>query len=239
MTAVPEIIQQFDAGKQVVLYQLDLSPIEGGIAHFANEPMPDGTPISWGEQEYAPIPIEMDDITHRQGAQDRPKLRVGNANNALTPARIALRDLVGGQITRIRTFERFLDGGSEPGAFYRSREVYSIDRMVQDNGVFIEWELAAISDQQGLKIPARPMFKDYCTYKYRRWDAANELFVYARHCACPYTADEYFDINGNPTDDPAEDDCSKRLQTGCEPRYPEPEIVPFQGFPGIAEVQAR
>ncbi len=50
---------------------------------------------------------------------------------------------------------------------------------------------------------------------------------------CGYTG-PYFDIDGNPTDDPARDECDGCLGTGCIPRFGEGNQLPFGGFPAVS-----
>ncbi|MEM8152881.1 phage minor tail protein L, partial [Morganella morganii] len=52
---------------------------------------------------------------------------------------------------------------------------------------------------------------------------------------CDYAGQNgYFDKHGNRVDDPAQDQCSGMLNTGCFHRFGKNNPIPFGGFPGTS-----
>ena len=73
-------------------------------------------------------------------------------------------DLTGATVTRIRTLARFIDnanftgnnpfGTPDPNAEF-PREIYSVDRKSAENREVVEFELAAVFDLAGIRVPKR------------------------------------------------------------------------------------
>jgi lambda family phage minor tail protein L len=242
-TAISSLIQSFNPGKMVELFVIEY---DGGVSYFANDTAGGNTPISYGGNVYLPIPIEATGFAWEGGKQPRPRLVVGNANNALTGVLLALDDLSGAQVTRIKTFEIFLDSGSEPdGNAYYSREVFSIERKSKDDGPEIEFELATPYDLQNISLPGRKMVRDYCFRVYRRPNPTKasaaepwQRFDYDFYIDCPYSGDAMFTKDNEVTTDYTKDVCS-HTPDGCEKRFPIPLSLPGYFFPALGLTQAR
>ena len=97
------------------------------------------------------------------------------------------------------------------------REIYIIDRKVNETRDVVEFELASALDLQGVRLPRRQTIANICQWRYRRYDAATSSFDY-RGVTCPYIGGLYFTQNDEQTLDPALDKCSKRLD-GCRARF--------------------
>ena len=167
------------------------------------------------------------------GTLPNPILRVLNTPS-LQSSVIALDDLIGATFTRIRTFKTFLDAGDSPDpTAYFPHDVYKVDRMVANNKLFIEWELAASIDQEGRKIPARQIIRDFCTHRYRVWNTVTETFDVS-NATCPYVGAATYDVNDSVTDN-AGDSCGKRLSS-CKIRFKN-DTLPTRAFPGVARVR--
>src|SRR5262249_20760879 len=108
---------------------------------------------------------------------------------------------------------------------------YEIKRKVAQNKVYVEWELGAAIDVQGVMIPGRVILQDACTHLYRRWNGT--AFDYSK-ATCPYTGTSSFDQNGNAVG-PSGDRCSKRIAPGCKLRCGVGPLPP-RAFPGVARV---
>ena len=217
-----------------------------GTAHL---PAP-GTPyvlsgpgvVSFGGTLYEPFPIAATGYAWSgQGTLPRPTLQIDNT--ILYPGTtvplaaslvIAYADILGATVTRIRTFLQFLDGqpNADPTEMFEP-DIYRVDRKSHHDKQYIEWELASSVDQLGLKLPARQVLRDVCNFSYRQWNAATGQFAYF---TCPYTGSALFDATGAAQTDPSKDSCSKQLTTGCLARYPQPQPLPFGGFPGVGLV---
>jgi len=230
-----EEVQKLGLGAEVTLYQLDLTALGGPIEYFV--PMaPDGSglgSISFGGQVYTPFPIIAEGFSWASGqAPPNPTLSVSNIDHALTGYILLYDSLLGAKLLRIRTFERFLDGGLEPdGTAHMPIDVFRLDRKVVHNETMVSWELASWIDQQGVQLPKRIVVRDYCDLVYRRWNAATSSFDYSK-ATCPYVGTAYFDRNNVATTASA-DFCSHNLG-GCRARFVNANL-PFGGFPGVAK----
>ena len=100
---------------------------------------------------------------------------------------------------------------------YFAEEVWYIDRKVLETRTHIQFELTAAHDVQGVRLPARSVVANLCPWTYKGVE-------------CGYSGTSYFDID-NVSTNSVGDVCSKNFR-GCELRFPEPQVIPFGGFPG-------
>jgi phage-related protein len=100
---------------------------------------------------------------------------------------------------------------------YFTDEIWYIDRKSVETRTHIQFELSAAHDVQGVTLPARKVIANLCPWKYKGVE-------------CGYSGTNYFDID-NASTDAAGDVCSKNFRA-CELRFPEPQEIPFGGFPG-------
>ena len=98
-----------------------------------------------------------------------------------------------------------------------AEEIWYVDRKAVETRTHIEFELTAAHDVQGVKLPARSVIANLCPWKYKGVE-------------CGYSGTNYFDIDNNTTNS-AGDVCAKNFRA-CELRFPEPQEIPFGGFPG-------
>ena len=95
-------------------------------------------------------------------------------------------------------------GTPNPAAEF-PREVYYIDRKVNENPAFVEFELATAFDLAGVRVPKRQALANLCAWQYRSAD-------------CGYTG-------ALPT-------CVKSLDD-CRAHFGESAPLPFGAFPGV------
>ncbi|HEK0892091.1 TPA: phage minor tail protein L, partial [Pseudomonas aeruginosa] len=100
--------------------------------------------------------------------------------------------------------------------------IWYLDQKTNEDGQYVAWELASPGDVGGEQV-GRQM-TTLC-----HWAMTGGY----RGPDCGYTG-PYFDIDGNPTDDPARDECDGCLGTGCIPRFGEGNQLPFGGFPAVS-----
>jgi len=100
---------------------------------------------------------------------------------------------------------------------YFTDEIWYIDRKASETRTHIEFELSAAHDVHGVKLPGRTVIANLCPWKYKGVE-------------CGYSGTNYFDID-NASTTSAGDVCAKNF-TACELRFPEPQEIPFGGFPG-------
>ena len=129
-------------------------------------------------QTYFPMPIEASGFDMRgDGQLPRPKLIIANPQGVITDAIKRRSDLVGNTVIRKRIFMKFLDHENFPSNFNpfgvpdpSSRfddDIFTINRKVQENKYYVEWELISPLELEEVQIPARIMIADYCPWQYR------------------------------------------------------------------------
>jgi len=146
----------------VELHTLDCSALGGAVYHFTPNIYASGASIVWNGATYTPIAITSAGWTlSSTGAQPTPTITVTNANKTLLSAVIALGDIVGATYSRVRTFQKFLDG--QPAADstqFVGPDIYVVYQKTSHTNKQITWQLASILDRPGLKLPARQALKD-------------------------------------------------------------------------------
>lgn len=229
-------IQRPNLGAEVFLYQLDLTVFGLGFLYLTPGTL-GSTAVIFDGQTYSPHPIEAEGFEiNTSGPLPRPTLTVANLDGSFTALVENNDDLMGAILTRIRTYERFLDGGVEPDPnAIKPPDVFLLSRKVAHDDDQIGWELTAQMDQEGVELPGRLVVRDYCGHEYRRWTGS--AFDYT-NVTCPYVAAVYFDENGVSTT-AANDRCSKRLGTGCRARFGTTAPLPTRAFPGVARLSVR
>ena len=156
----------------VEMFDIDLEPITGDPAdkfYFTNQIKPDNTKIQWQGNIYEPLPIlsgGYEKSTTGQIAQ--PSLTVANIMGTFTQVIDSLDDLVGGKVTRRRTFGKYLDGELQADTTQEFPiDIYYIERKVSENALSITWQLSSILDLEGLQLPRRIITQNYCQWRHR------------------------------------------------------------------------
>lgn len=238
-------IQKLEPGSEVVLFELDGSDFGADVLRFHGHAIPhtaqelaavgsdaDQLPaksIWWQGEEYGAWPLKVEGIeANSDGTAVRPKLSVGNVNGRITALCLAFANLLEFKLTIRNTLGEFLDAANFPAGnptadpTQESIEIWFIDQKTGENGQMVTWELASPGDVGGESI-GRQM-TTLC-----HWAMTNGY----RGPNCGYTG-PYYDLDGNPTDDPAEDDCNGCLDSGCVVRFGAGNPVPFGGFPAVS-----
>jgi lambda family phage minor tail protein L len=164
--------------------------------------------IIWKGQVYKASPIKVDGYeASSKGPTATPKLTFVSDeedNKAFRELRTMLRqldDLVGGKVTRLRTFAKYLDEenfyinvggekrlvGSEsivPEGFQPDplaefpREIFFIERKIGESAKGIELQLASPVDFENLSLPRRKCISRTCQFDYR---GEGCLYEYSSH----------------------------------------------------------
>ena len=127
--------------------------------------------IQWNSQTYQRIPVTAEGFAYQKGQLPRPKLVVSNIQGTISAILLLVNkvtsgnDLMGATVTRIRTLARFLDAANFPGSSNPfgtpdpdaefPREIYSVDRKSIETREIVEFELAAVFDLAGVRVPKR------------------------------------------------------------------------------------
>jgi lambda family phage minor tail protein L len=244
MTTIIQHSQGSALGDYIKLYHMDLTTKFGETDFFFIEgPEGGGTAhaVTFDGQLYSPFDCSATgfEVTG-DGQLPRPTLTVSNASGIFTPLLIAYDDLKGATITRMRTFSKFLDDGSDPDPDARfADEVFIINKKTVDDGDMVQWELIAAIDVEGVIIPGRQITRDYCSHSTRVWTGSAFDLTDA---TCPWGAspgqEQAYDVDGVATTDAAEV-FSKRLNSCCKARFGDTAELPYAGWPGVARVRAR
>ncbi|MDE4297082.1 phage minor tail protein L [Phaeobacter gallaeciensis] len=235
MSQITQEVQKLDPSAIVSLFTLDATSLGGPVMRFTQSSKSYG-PVLFQTYSYDPADVEFDGLeTSGVGAFPTPKVKLANTNGAVQALVNTYGDLNGCTLSRIRTFARFLDGEPEADstAFF-GPDTYRVERKLDDNPEFIQWELSTSIDQEGKMIPGRVIVKNTCMWRYRVWDATANggagAFDYSK-AQCPYAGAQAYDINDQPVADAF--DFPSRTLNCCKARFGEDQPLPFGGFPGV------
>lgn len=231
MTIADELIG-LELSARVELFVIDSSEIGGDVLYFHNGTNALTQPVTWQDQVYTPMPIQVEglDITAQSGAVPRPKLRVSNVFGLIGLLLAQYGDLEGARVVRKLTHARYLDAVNWPGGvndqanpdvFYPDEEWF-VDRVSRDDGTVIEWDLTSPLDLEGVVIPGRRCDAMVCGWIYRSAD-------------CGYTGGPVAKADDTPTSDSALDDCGL-LISSCKLRFG--KVLPSGAFPGAGIARA-
>jgi len=156
----------------VEMFDIDLTAITGDsedIFYFTNQLKPDETKIQWKGNIYEPLPLLSSGYeTNTTGQIAQPVLTVANIFGTFTDVIKDLEDLVGGKVTRRRTFAKYLDGEPEADTLQEFPiDVYYIERKTEETALSITWQLNSVMDLEGLQLPRRVITQNHCLWRYR------------------------------------------------------------------------
>lgn len=232
---IEESKQSLSPGRRVELYDFDATDIGGSSYNFVSS-FVEEQPVAWRGKIYTPIPIKASGFeVSGKGVLPTPSLQISNI--LLLPGSIinSLGDPLGAKITRWVTFEQYLDTGETPSANdYIDPQIFYIERKVNQNRVFVEFELSSAMDQHGRELPKRQVLRDTCPLVYRKYNSTTAEFDYTK-ATCPYAGTQYYKANGDSTTNPALDVCGKRLLE-CKKRFGD-NPLPFGGFPAVSRIR--
>jgi lambda family phage minor tail protein L len=203
----------------------DLSGVQNDILRWHPGTTFDGQPVYWQGNRYEPIPVEAEGFEiPSTGKLPRPRLRAANLGGELGAFLRSIKDGLKAKVTRKRTLAKYLDArnfpqgnpNADPNAHFPD-EIYFVSRKTSENAVFVEIELAAAFDVEGIMLPRRQVLASVCNWQYRSAE-------------CSYAGDPVQDIDGNPTADPAKDRCRKTLDA-CRARFGASAALPYGAFP--------
>jgi len=180
-------LQSINPSSLVELFTLQLfNNLHGSndvLRFHSGTKMNTNTEIVWQGNSYQKFPVEATGFEFTSKGQiPRPNFKMANLiglakdGEVLTISDLIVlvnqttnqNDLIGAKFTRIRTLASSLDavnfeGNSNPFGTPNSdelpQEIFFIDRKVQENRNFVEFELVSEIDLQGKKIPARQVLR--------------------------------------------------------------------------------
>ena len=127
--------------------------------------------IVWAGNSYLRFPVKAEGFAFQRGQLPRPTLSISNLSSAPSISALLLtvnettpgNDLTGATVTRIRTLAKFIDAtnfadGTNATADNTAefpQEIYYIDRKSTETRDVVSWELAAVFDLAGVRVPKR------------------------------------------------------------------------------------
>lgn len=215
-------IQKLEPDAEITLFELNLSEFGGGVLRFHGHTSGN---IVWQGNTYAPAPVRATGFARTSEQQPQPKLTVGNVDGAISQLCLLYQDLVGAELTRHRTFAKFLDGEAEADPDQERAETWIIERKTAENKLVVEWELASALEFGNVTLPRRVILSNYCP---PQWVYRGEN--------CNYSGPPVATILDEPTSDPGLDRCGKRLASCKLRQWPDNQLG-FGGFPAAGLVR--
>ena len=140
--------------------------------------------IIFDGKPYIGIAIEAEGFEFKgDGTLPRPTVRVSNVLGSMSALLLGVNvfnfgnDLNGAKFTRVRTLSRFLDGanwqngvnpyGTPNANETMPKEVFYVDRKVNENRDFVEFELVSSFDLTNVKAPRRQVLSNLCQWEYK------------------------------------------------------------------------
>jgi len=123
-------------------------------------------------RDYNPMPMMIDGLElQADGASSRPAFTVANIGTLFQTELGDFKndDLIGQRLIRRQTLRKYLVGGAQdasPPIEFPSQE-YIIDRIAEETGIAITYEVATPFDLENIKIPRRIVVGKYCSWKYQ------------------------------------------------------------------------
>lgn len=220
-------VQQLNPGPLLEFWVLDATPIGGGVLRFQGQQ--DG-PVWWQGMEYDGWPCQGSGFERTSNQQPIPTFRVGNLDRSITILCKAFDGMVGATLTRHRTFAKYLDAVNFPEGNPDAdptkefpQELWFVERKAVETFEFVEFELSSALDFNGVRLPRRQIKANQCEFAYR-----GEL--------CGYTGPPVADALDQPTSDPLQDRCGKRLGS-CKLRIWPDDVLNFGGYPAAGLVR--
>jgi lambda family phage minor tail protein L len=194
---IQQEIQKLAPSAMVTLYVFDLTPkVTGSNNKYYFHTGTNGLslPMHWNGQQYQPWPIQISGFAaNTGGAMPRLKVTMSNTSLLFTTLALNFNDLLGAQLTRIRTFARFIDAVNFPGntnpnadpTQFLTPDVFFMEQKVTENKNIVELTFASLIDVEGALLPARQVTANMCAWAYRSG------------AGCPFTGSAVADILDN------------------------------------------
>lgn len=225
--------QRLEQDILVEMFELDVTKYGSGILRFSPTSI-GGQAIVFNGYTYSPIPIQAEGFQwNGSGTLPQPTLTIGVKDMAFFSLIAESKDLVGCDITRVRTYRKYLDDGSHPNPTAQfAPDHYRVNKKTQQTRNTLVFELTPKSDQEGRMVPALQVIRDTCRHRFRRWNGSSWDYT---GVTCPYAGSAMFDENGLTTQDPFKAHCGRRL-SDCTKHFGQHAVLPFRGFPGVGRI---
>lgn len=182
-----------------------------------------GLPVTYVNEKgqevvYNPSPVQFGGVEiSGSNKLPTPKVRFANVDGGMTDLSRDFDDLIGFRLIRIRTYGKFLlklGDTPRPGADKNAHftpDTWYFNRKIEESKLGVSYELASIFDVEGLSIPKRRLYTNFCPFAYRGPD-------------CKYGGPDV-PTNGEP------DGCKKTLDA-CQQHFgKQGDDLRYGGFP--------
>lgn len=138
-----------------------------------------GLPVTYVNEKddevvYNPSPVQFAGVEiSGSNKLPTPKVRFANVDGGMTDLSRDFDDLIGFRLIRIRTYGKFLlKIGNTPGSSpdrnaHFSPDTWYFNRKIEESKLGVSYELASIFDVEGLSIPKRRLYTNFCPFAYR------------------------------------------------------------------------
>lgn len=151
-------VQQTALSAAVELFVIDATNTNLGNTKIYVQPSSSDT-ITFSGNQYVWMPVEIEGVSNSSsGPQPTPTLRMSNVNMEYLTTLVSFDDLLGAQVTYIRTFEKYLN--NQNGSERFSEVKFDIIQKTVQNKTTIEFSLGTLLDRDSLKIPGRRATSD-------------------------------------------------------------------------------
>lgn len=156
------LVQRSTLPTFVELFKIDLSTITGQTSVHRFTPMfntnnPSDGHIVWGSENYLPFPIAISGIGFSvDDAPARPTLTISNINKLFGMLSFTVQDIIGAEVSYIRTFEQYTGGD---GSLSAPPLKFFIARKTAHNLMNVSFELRSPVDKERAFFPKRQMLK--------------------------------------------------------------------------------
>lgn len=203
------------------LYEVDLTPT--GVTqyyYFVNEKGTDGQNVAFQGKSYIAFPVEATGFEQVTKAPfPKPTLIFSNVSGTVSSIMLLMNDLVGARVIRHRTYLKYTDGQPNGGGgFEFMREVYFIERPIEESELSVSFELINGLELENLTLPRRYILRR-CSWLYRGAE-------------CGYTGTRMFTKDDVETGDSRLDKCSRTIN-GCQLRFGRYAELNHGGFAAI------
>ena len=175
--------------KEDALISLFIIDGENGVLPFGriNIVSPEqtgGEPVKYVNEKgdevfYQPAPVAFGGVEiSGSNKLPSPKVRFGNVDGGMTALTRDYDDLIGFKLIRIRTYGKFLlevggvAGVSPDKDAHFSPDTWYFNRKLEETKLSVSYEMASIFDVEGLTIPRRRLYPNFCPFAYRGPDCA-------------------------------------------------------------------
>lgn len=187
---------------QITLYQIsgDTSSMAGAWTndlYLVSPEQSGGNPVQYVNRDgalvtYSPVPIAAGGFSiSGSNSLPQPKLQISNIDGQMTLYNFDFEDLIGFSLTRIRTYAKYLSSvnGVSTGTYdadaHFTPDTWWFQRKVEETKLGVTYELSSVFDLEGLMIPKRRMYSNFCPFEYRGPDCQYAGPAVSSPDACP------------------------------------------------------